>query len=160
MVVDDGGKVQVDIVLGHADLLWNLCKQSAFANCEVRNIKSRHTNYLDLDINLNETLGQRIDLDKTRVNSAVKSPKLGHKPDIALRNGLVWIRADDAARNSSAETDTCAKRVNYGMLGFAFFRAIRSAYSCYHTSHARQHRRREGLGRTKAADPLDEEVVP
>ena len=86
VVVDDRGEVDRNIVLGHADLLWNL-------------------NNLDLDIHLNQFLRQRVDLDKTRVDCSIESAKLGDKTDVALADWLVGIRANDAARDGSKETE-------------------------------------------------------
>ena len=49
VIVDDGGEAEGDIVLCHADL-------------------TRYFNYLDLDINLDEALRERIDLDETGID--------------------------------------------------------------------------------------------
>ena len=40
VVVDDGGELKVDVVLGHADLLWHLCRQhqQAISNCRFRRV--------------------------------------------------------------------------------------------------------------------------
>lgn len=65
VVVDDGGQVQGDIVFGHADLLGDL-------------------DDLDLDVHLDELLGQGVDLDKTGVDSAVEAAELGDETDVAL----------------------------------------------------------------------------
>ena len=86
VIVDDGGEVQGDVVFSHADLLGDL-------------------DDLDLDVDLDELLGQGVDLDKTGVDSAVEAAELGNETNIALRDGLVWIWANDAAGNSSTETD-------------------------------------------------------
>lgn len=59
VVVDDGCEVQGDVVLGHADLLW-------------------HLDDLDLDVYLDEFLGQRVDLDETGVDGAVEAAEFGH----------------------------------------------------------------------------------
>jgi hypothetical protein len=60
---------------------------------------------LDLDIDLDETLGQRVDLDKTWVDSAGEAAEFGDEPDITLRDRLVRVGADDAARDGTAATD-------------------------------------------------------
>ena len=65
-----------------------------------------HTNDLNLDIDLNEALAKRIDLDKTWINGTIESTELGHQTNITLRDGLVGVGADDAARNSSHIADT------------------------------------------------------
>lgn len=49
MVVDDGGQIQSDIVLCHTDL-------------------TRYLDYLDLDVDLDETLGEWVDLDQTGIH--------------------------------------------------------------------------------------------
>ena len=86
VVVDDGCEVQGDVVLGHADLL-------------------RHLDDLDLDVYLDEFLGQRVDLDETRVDGAVEAAEFGDETDVALGDWLVGVRADDAAGDGAAETD-------------------------------------------------------
>ena len=64
-----------------------------------------HTNDLDLDIDLNEFLRQRVYLHETRVDGAVEATELGDEPDVALADGLVGVGADDAARDGTAESD-------------------------------------------------------
>ena len=44
------------------------------------------TNDLDLDIDLDQVLGQRVDLDETRVYSSGEATKLRHEADITLRD--------------------------------------------------------------------------
>ena len=56
-----------------------------------------HTDNLDLDIDLNELLAQRVDLDQTRINSAVELSKFGDKAYVALIDLLIRVRADYAA---------------------------------------------------------------
>ena len=63
--------------------------------------KCERTNNLDLDIDLDELLGQRVDLDKTWVDCAVKATKFGHETNVSLADWLVWVGADDTARDSS-----------------------------------------------------------
>lgn len=87
VIVDDRGQMQSNIVLGHADLLW-------------------HLDDLNFDIDLNELLAERIDLDETWIDSSIKASKLGDKTDIALIHWLIGIRADNATRNGSQTTDT------------------------------------------------------
>jgi hypothetical protein len=43
-----------------------------------------HTNNLNLDINLDKLLAERIDLDQTRIDRSVEATKLGDQTDIAL----------------------------------------------------------------------------
>jgi hypothetical protein len=93
VVVDDGGQIQGDVVLCHADL-------------------ARHLDDLDLDVDLDEALGKRVDLDETGVDSTRKAAELGDQTDVALRDRLVGVGADDAARNGSAEADPVTKSVD------------------------------------------------
>ena len=93
MIVDDGCKVKCDIVLGHADL-------------------SRHFDNLNLDIDLNKALRERVDVNETRVDGTCKLAELGDKTDITLRHRLVRVGADDTTRNSAAETDAGAERID------------------------------------------------
>ena len=73
------------ITFGHANLLRDL-------------------NNLNLDIDLNERFGERVDLDKTRVDGTSETSKLGDETDVTLLDRLVWIRAADAARNRTKST--------------------------------------------------------
>ncbi len=93
VVVDDRGQVECDIVLGHADLTGNL-------------------DDLNLDIDLDESLGQRVDLDQTRVNGARELAELGDQADVSLRDRLVGVRADDTAGNGAHETNAVSERVD------------------------------------------------
>ena len=94
VVVDDRCEVERDIVLCHANLAW-------------------HLDDLDLDIDLNEALGERIDENETRVNGASELAELGDQADVSLRYWLVRVRADDAAGNGTEETDARSKRVDW-----------------------------------------------
>jgi len=86
--------LQRDVILGHADLLGN------FDN-------------LNLDINLNKLLGERVDVDKTGVDSAGKSTELGDQANVSLVHGLVRVRAADAAGDSAECTDDSSKSVDH-----------------------------------------------
>jgi hypothetical protein len=44
-------------------------------------------------------------VDKTRVDGAGEATELGDESNIALRDGLVGVGADDAAGNGAEETD-------------------------------------------------------
>lgn len=81
-VVNDRRQLQRDIVLCHADLLG-------------------HLDNLHLDVDLGELLRQRVHIDETGIHGAGKASELGDEPHVALVDGLVWIRADDAAGNRS-----------------------------------------------------------
>jgi hypothetical protein len=65
VVVDNGGQVEGDVVLGHANLL-------------------RYLNDLDLDIDLDKTFTERVDLDETGINSAIESTEFGDETDVTL----------------------------------------------------------------------------
>ena len=64
---------------------------------------------MDLDIDLNKAFRQGIDLDQTWIDSARKSTEAGDQANITLRDGLVGIRAADAAGNRAEETDAATK---------------------------------------------------
>ena len=85
-VVDDGCEPQRDIVLGHADLLG-------------------HFDELDLNVDLDQTLRKRVDLDETRVDGASEAAEPGDETDITLVDWLVWVRAADTAWECAAGTD-------------------------------------------------------
>lgn len=65
-----------------------------------------HTNDLNLDIDLNKAFAKWVDLDETWINSTIESTELCNQTNITLRNGLVWIWADNTAGNGSHGTDT------------------------------------------------------
>lgn len=94
VVVDDAGEVQVDVVLGHAHLLGDL-------------------DNLDLDVDLDETLGQGIDLDQARVDCLVEFAKLGDQADVALADILIRVGAADATRNRAQGAHAGAEGVDY-----------------------------------------------
>lgn len=82
VVVDDRGQVEIDIVLGHADLL-------------------RDFNNLNLDVDLDDALREGVDLDETGVDGLVEAAKLGDETDVALVDVLIRVGAADTARNGS-----------------------------------------------------------
>ena len=71
-----------------------------------------HLNDLNFDIDLDEALGERIDVDKTRVNGASKFAELGDQTDVALRDWLVRVGTDNTAGNGTEETDARSQSVN------------------------------------------------
>jgi hypothetical protein len=97
VVVDDGGEAQGDVVLCHANLLWNLCS-------------------LNLDVDRDETLAERVDLDETRVDSLVETTELGDKTNITLLDVLVRVRADYATRNGTHGTNASTEGVDHGTI--------------------------------------------
>lgn len=93
VVVDDRGEVEGDVVLGHADLLGDL-------------------DDLNLDINLDEALRKRVDLDEARVNGLVETAELSDKTDIALVHVLVGVWTADATGNGADGTNNGAEAVD------------------------------------------------
>jgi hypothetical protein len=92
-VVDDGRQLQRYVILGHADLLRNF-------------------DDLDLDIDLDKLLRQRVHVDKTWVDSAGETTELGDQTDVSLIDRFVRIGADEAAWNGAGCTDAAAKGVD------------------------------------------------
>jgi hypothetical protein len=56
-----------------------------------------HTNNLNLDIDLNKTFTERVDLDETRINSTIESTEFGDQTNVTLRDRFVGVRTADAA---------------------------------------------------------------
>jgi hypothetical protein len=75
----------------------------------------RHLDDLNLDVDLDKLFGERVHVDKTWVNSTSEATKLGNETDVALGDGLVWIRADNTAWNGAESTDATTERVNLVM---------------------------------------------
>jgi hypothetical protein len=94
-VVNDGCELQRDVVLGHADLLGDF-------------------DDLDLDVNLHELLGKRVDVDETGVDGAGKAAEFGHETHVSLVHGLVGIRANDAAGDCAKSTDAATESIDLG----------------------------------------------
>lgn len=86
------------------------------------------TNNLDFHIDLHQRLGERVDLDETRVDSARKATELGDETDVALVDRLVRVGAADATRHSTEGSDERAESVDHttipagvgGILGVGF----------------------------------------
>lgn len=72
----------------------------------------KHTNNLNLHIDLNKTFAERINLDQTRINCTIEATKFGNKTNVTLRYGLIWIWADDTTRDSTASTNTWTESIN------------------------------------------------
>jgi hypothetical protein len=74
------------------------------------------TDNLYFDVNLDKAFTERVDLDETGVDCAIKPTKLGDQTDITLRNRLIWIGADNTARDRSHCTDTVSKSIDYTVI--------------------------------------------
>ena len=86
--------VLVFLTFGHANLL-------------------RHLHNLNLDIDLYERFGERVDLDETRVDGASETTELGDETNVTLLDGLVWVRAANAARDRTESTDGGTQSVDH-----------------------------------------------
>jgi hypothetical protein len=95
VVVDDRGEAQGDVVLGHTNLLGDLCG-------------------LNLDVDLDEALAEGVDLGEAGVDSLVEAAELGDETDVALLDVLVRVGTDDAAVDGTAATDAATKVVDWG----------------------------------------------
>jgi hypothetical protein len=82
------------------------------ARVDVREFADSLTNDLNLDIDLNETFTERVDLDKTGIDSAIKSTELGDQTDVTLRDRFVGIRTANAAGEGSKSSNARAQRVD------------------------------------------------
>jgi hypothetical protein len=94
-VVNDRRELQRDVVLGHADLLGDF-------------------DDLDLDIDLDELLGEGVDVDETRIHGAREATELCYQANIALRHGLVGVRAAETAWDCAKGANDTAKGVDLG----------------------------------------------
>lgn len=97
VIVDDRSQVECNIVLGHAHLTW-------------------HLDNLDLDIDLDESFGQWVDLDQTRVDSSRKATELGDQTHVTLRHRLVGVGADNAAGDGTQETNAASQGIDCAAL--------------------------------------------
>lgn len=93
MVVNDGGQMQGNVVLGHADLLGDF-------------------NDLNLDVDLDNTLRQGVDLDQAGIDSLVETAEFGDEANVALIDILVRIGAANAARDGAKGTDNGTQAVD------------------------------------------------
>ena len=88
----------------------------------------RHLHNLNLDIDLHERFGERVDLDETRVDGASETTELGDETNVTLLDGLVRVRAADAARNRTEGTDGRTQSIDHaavpasarGIFGISF----------------------------------------
>lgn len=95
------------------------------------------TNNLNLDINLNKTFTERVDLDETGIDSTIESTELGDQTDVTLRDGFVGVRTANAAGESSKSSNARAQGVDCARYQFRVFARdrVRATYSCFRTSH-------------------------
>jgi len=85
------------LTFGHADLLGNF-------------------HDLDLDVDLHERFGERVDLNETRVDGASETTELGDETNVTLLDVLVWVRAAETARNRTESTDGRAESVDHAAI--------------------------------------------
>jgi hypothetical protein len=64
-------------------------------------LAEERTNDLNLDIDLDKTFTERVDLDETGINSAIESTEFGDETDVTLRDRFVGVGTDDAAGNGT-----------------------------------------------------------
>jgi len=72
-----------------------------------------HTNNLNLDIDLDESLGKRVYVNKTRVDSAGETTELGDESDISLIHRLVWVWATETSWNGSEGAEAGTEGVDH-----------------------------------------------
>jgi hypothetical protein len=131
--------------------------QIELAIVKVFELATERTNDLDLNIDLDKTFTERVDLDETGINSTIESTEFGNETDITLRDRFVGVRTDDAARNGTHGSNAGTKSVDCArhQLLFAIMFAVAPTYSCFHTS--REHLGRslqQASGHSWAGDPL------
>lgn len=88
----------------------------------------RHLHNLNLDIDLHERFGERVDLDETRVDGASETTELGNETNVTLLDWFVWVGATDTAGNRSESTDGRTQGVDHaavpagagGIFGISF----------------------------------------
>lgn len=74
----------------------------------------RHTNNLNLDINLDNALAERVDLNETGVDGLVELAELGDKTNITLVNLLVGVGAADAAGDGAEISHDGTEGIDHG----------------------------------------------
>ncbi len=82
-----------DIVAGHACLLGNL-------------------DDLDLDVDLNEALAERVHLDETGIHGLVELAEFGDQANVALLYALIRVGAADAARHGAESANQSAQAID------------------------------------------------
>lgn len=117
---------------------------------------TRNLDDLNLDIDLDESLRQRVDLDQARIDGAGEATKLGDQAHIALRHRLVGVRATDTAWNSTEETDAGTEGIDCAIDQSGETDSDKTfTYSSIHTSLGLRPPRRPGeFGRTRVVDLL------
>ncbi len=79
-----------------------------------REARSGHTSNLDLDIDLDKTFTEGVDLDETGIDGLVELAELGDKTDIALVDLLVGVGAEDTAGHGTDRADAGAEGIDHG----------------------------------------------
>lgn len=72
-----------------------------------------HTNNLNFDIDLDESLTERVDLDKTGIDGLVEFSELGDQTNISLVHLLVRVRATYDAGKGSKSARAGTKSIYY-----------------------------------------------
>lgn len=109
-IVNDRGEVEGDIVFSHADLLGNLCNGVSNEMGQPL-LRKKRTDNLNLDVDVEDSLGERIDLDQAWIDGPREATELGDETDFSLVYRLKDAGADDAARNGAQVSDDGAEGV-------------------------------------------------
>ena len=76
------------------------------------------TNDLNLDIDLNESFAEGVDLDKSRIDSTIESSKLGDQSNVSLGDWLVWVGAEDTTWDSAHSSNARTESIDYHALAY------------------------------------------
>lgn len=71
------------------------------------------TDDLNLHVDLNQVLGERVDLHKTGIHSSGETAEPRNKTNVTLGHWLVWIRAAEAEWNGSQVTNAATEGVDH-----------------------------------------------
>lgn len=80
---------------------------------ECRLTISPFTNDLNLNVDLDELFGKRVDFNETGVDCAIEATKFGDQADVSLANRLVRVGAHDTTRDSSTETNARTEVIGF-----------------------------------------------
>ena len=71
------------------------------------------TDNLNLDVDLHELLGQRVDLDEAGIDGAREAAEARDEADVSLMHRLVGVRAEDAAGDGPEQADGRTERIDW-----------------------------------------------